>query len=96
MPLPRYEARKAMTLRIEKRSDDDGRVLRLSGRIQSEHLEELEAQIRTERPGIVLDLEDVTLVDLDTVRFLSLCESEGVRLLHCSPYIREWMLRERA
>ena len=84
-----------MTLRIEKRSDDDGRVLRLSGRIQSEHLEELEAQIRTERPGIVLDLEDVTLVDLDTVRFLSSCEAEGIELSHCAPYIRKWMDRER-
>jgi hypothetical protein len=29
------------------------------------------------------------------VRFLNKCEAEGVRLVNCSPYIREWMSRER-
>jgi hypothetical protein len=34
-------------------------------------------------------------VDVDAVRFLNRCEREGVRLVNCSPYIREWMIRER-
>jgi hypothetical protein len=55
----------------------------------------LKAQIGGNRPGIVLDLEEVTLVDLDAVRFLSACQAEGVALLHCPPYIREWILREQ-
>jgi hypothetical protein len=42
-----------------------------------------------------LDLDEVTLVDLDVVRFLSACEEKGVELLNCSPYIREWMRQER-
>jgi hypothetical protein len=29
------------------------------------------------------------------VRFLSECEAQGIELLHCSPYIREWISRER-
>jgi hypothetical protein len=29
------------------------------------------------------------------VRFLGLCESKGVELAHCSPYIREWVFREQ-
>lgn len=84
-----------MTLRIEERSDGYRTILRLSGRIQSEHLEELTAHIRRNRPAMVLDLEDVTLVDVPAVRFLSFCEAEGIALLHCAPYIRQWMDRER-
>jgi hypothetical protein len=44
---------------------------------------------------VVLDLGEVDLVDIDAVRFLNACESVGVSILHCSPYIREWMLQER-
>ena len=84
-----------MTLRIEERSDGHRTILRLSGRIQSEHLQELTAHIRRNRPAMVLDLEDVTLVDVPAVRFLSFCEAEGIELLHCAPYIRQWMGRER-
>ena len=42
----------------------------------------------------MLDLEEVMLVDLDTVRFLARCEAGGIELLHCAPYIREWISRE--
>jgi hypothetical protein len=84
-----------VTLRIEEGSDGNRTILRLSGRIQSEHLEELTAHIGRNRPAVVLDLEDVTLVDVPTVRFLSICEAEGIELLHCAPYIREWMGNER-
>ncbi len=43
---------------------------------------------------IILDLEEVTLVDLDIVQFLARCEAGGVELLHCPPYVREWISRE--
>jgi hypothetical protein len=43
---------------------------------------------------VVLDLEEVTLVDLEVVRFLGVCEADGAEITHCSPYIREWMVRE--
>jgi hypothetical protein len=43
---------------------------------------------------IALDLEEVTLVDIDIVQFLARCEAGGMELLHCSPYIREWISRE--
>jgi anti-anti-sigma regulatory factor len=84
-----------MTLRIEERSEGHRTILRLSGRIQSGHLEELMAHIRRNGPAIVLDLQDVMLVDLAAVRFLGACEAEGIELLHCAPYIRKWMGRER-
>jgi hypothetical protein len=40
-------------------------------------------------------LEEVDLVDVQAVRFLNACEAEGISVLRCSPYIKEWMLRER-
>jgi anti-anti-sigma regulatory factor len=83
-----------MTLKIEKVSDGQKTVIRLSGRLRAEHLDELKAQLEGNCQGIELDLEGVTLVDVEVVRFLSACEAGGVELLHCCPYIREWMLRE--
>ena len=44
---------------------------------------------------IVLDLEEVTLVDRDVVRSLGASEAVGVELVNCSPYIRDWIFRER-
>jgi hypothetical protein len=44
----------------------------------------------------VLDLEEMTLVDVDVVRFLGTREGEGVELVNCSAYIRDWIFRERS
>jgi hypothetical protein len=84
-----------MTLRIERTSEDSKTVFRLSGRIGPEHLEELRVEIKGWGHGAVLDMEHVTLVDVDGVRFLSDCESRGIELVHCPPYVREWIARER-
>jgi formate hydrogenlyase transcriptional activator len=61
----------------------------------SEHLEQLKALVGDEGERVRLDLEEITLVDVEVVRFLSGCEAEGVELLKCSPYIREWIFREK-
>ncbi len=84
-----------MTLRIEKALDAGKTILRVSGRIGLEHLAELKSQTEGMGPGTVLDLEHVTLVDVEGVGFLSDCEAMGIELVHCSPYIREWITRER-
>ena len=84
-----------MTLKIEKVSDRERTVIRLSGRLQSEHLEELKTQMDCDQSRIALDLDGVTLVDVEVVRFLRACEDGGVALLHCWPYIREWIIREK-
>ena len=85
-----------MALRIERVPRRLFTILRLSGRLQSEHLEELKAQIETSMQQVVLDLEGVNLVDQDSVCFLAACEANGVELSHCSPYIRDWISREKA
>ena len=84
-----------MTLRIETASAGQTAMLRLIGRVESEYLDELRDQLRKHRAQLVLDLDEVTLVDVGVVRFLITCEAEGIELQHCPPYIREWMERER-
>ena len=84
-----------MTVRIEKETHRLKTMIRVSGRLQSRHLDELKAQLEAAQSRIVLDLNGVTLVDVETVRFLNACEQEGVQFLHCWPYIREWMIREK-
>ena len=84
-----------MTLKIEKYSDGYSTTIRLIGRMRAEHLPELEKQIRESESKIALDLEDLNLVDVEAVRFLGSCEAAGITLLNCSPYIRDWIGKER-
>jgi hypothetical protein len=83
------------TLKIEKDSDRGKTTIRLIGHFRSEHIDELKNQIEKNGPSFVLDLKEVTLVDVDVVRFLGVCEADGMKIVHCSQYIREWMTRER-
>jgi hypothetical protein len=83
------------TLKIEKHSSHGKTTIRMIGRFQWEHVDELKKQIRSNGKQLALDLQEVTLVDLGVVQFLALCEAEGIELLHCPPYIREWIRRER-
>ena len=87
--------RSNMTLKIERYAEGTGTKIRLIGRMQAEHLAELEKQIRESGSKIALDLEEVNLVDVQVVRFLGACEAQGITLLNCSPYIRDWIGKER-
>jgi hypothetical protein len=82
-------------LKIERSSDGRSTVLLLIGRLRSEHIEELKSQVAGSELPTALDLDGVTLVDREVVHYLATCEAGGVEVLHCSPYIREWMLREQ-
>ena len=84
-----------MTLRIEATPGHQRTIIKLIGRIQTEHLSELRAQLDAIGASIVLHLGDVSLVNLDVVQFLSTCESEGIQLLNCPTYNRIWIDRER-
>jgi hypothetical protein len=35
------------------------------------------------------------VVDREVMRFFMSCEADGAKLEHCTPYIREWMEREK-
>ena len=81
-----------MTIKIERIRSR----IRLSGEFRSEHLDQVKTEIELCESSAVLDLEELDLVDVEGVRFLNGCEANGISVLHCSPYIREWMLRERS
>lgn len=84
-----------MTLKIERHSEGSSTKIRLIGRMQADHLAELEKQIRESGSNIVIDLDEVDLVDVHVVRFLGACEAQGIAILNCSPYIRDWISKER-
>jgi len=83
-----------MILRIERIPELRKVRLRLSGEFRSYHLDQVKAEISRGEP-IALDLEEVDLVDLEAIRFLNARVDEGISVLHCSPYIQEWMSGER-
>lgn len=83
-------------LRIEKDSSACITKLRLSGRIQSEQIASIRSEMADDRTSKILDLSEITLVDLGVIQFLNNCEDAGVQLLQCPAYVREWMMREHA
>jgi len=82
-------------LKLERHSDGERTTVRLIGRVRSEHLGEIANQMGGCGPNVILDLEEVTVVCAEVVSFLGSCEREGTELLHCPPYIREWISCER-
>jgi hypothetical protein len=82
-------------LRIERHSDGCVSRLRLIGRIQSDSIAGIRSAMNDGCTHKILDLSEVTLVDVAVVRFLIRCEDEGIKLVQCPPYVREWMVRER-
>jgi len=83
-------------LRIEEESDGYVNKLLLRGRIQSDRIACIRSALNDRSTPKTLDLSEVTLVDIAAIRFLISCEDEGVELVQCPPYVREWILRERA
>jgi anti-anti-sigma regulatory factor len=83
-------------LRIHKKANGDV-VFTLSGRIDKEHIAELERLIGAERKDrrVILDLKDMTLTGQDGINFLAQCEAAGIALVNCDPYVREWITRQR-
>jgi anti-anti-sigma regulatory factor len=72
-------------------------VLKISGRLDGENLTELKKLIDSEGGGrrLLLDLRELTLVDHEAVGFLRECDSDGIALKNCPPYICEWIARQR-
>jgi anti-anti-sigma regulatory factor len=84
-------------LRIQRYCNQGVVVFSLSGRIQIEDAGELQRLLTLEGAdqNVALDLQDVTLVDRDALKFLARCEAESIKLENCPAYIREWIDRER-
>jgi len=83
-------------LKIQRSSNGEV-IFRLAGRLNEEHVAEMETLLRSEAAArkIVLDLKDLTLVDRDAVRFLERCEAASIKLKNCPAYVREWIKQEK-
>jgi hypothetical protein len=83
-------------LRIE-RSTNGQVVFTLSGRMQTEDIENFRQLVAVETPGqqLMFDLRDVTLVNQDAVTFLAECEASGIKLENCPLHIRNWIDQEK-
>ncbi len=84
-----------MVLKIERITQGGQTVLRLSGRLNANDLDQIRAEIGALDRKTSLDLGEIALVDIEAIRFLADCELKGTTMLHCPLYIREWINRER-
>jgi hypothetical protein len=82
-------------LRIEIETDGPRTILRLIGRISAGCVEELRERVENRACVMILDLAEVHLVDLQSVRFRRDCQDQRIELRNCPPYVLEWIRRER-
>jgi hypothetical protein len=82
-------------LRIEIEMDGSRTLLRLIGRLRFDCIEELRQRVEMQAPLMVIDLAEVDLVDVQSVRFLRDCQDLKIEVRNCAPYILEWIRRER-
>ena len=82
-----------MTFKIERGSDGARSTIRLIGSVKSEHLSEIAHQLEICGPRAALDLEGLTVVGVNVIQFLGERERQGIELLHCPAYVREWISR---
>ena len=83
-------------LKIQRSSNGDV-VFALIGRIEMEHVAELQRLFSLEAADhhIALDLKDVVRVDRDAVKILSRWEADSITLKNCPAYIRQWINQEK-
>ena len=83
-------------LRIE-RSANGQVVFTLSGRMQTDDIEQVQQLLVVETPErpLMFDLRDVTIVNQDAVTFLADCEAKGITLESCPLHIRNWINQEK-
>ena len=83
-------------LRIERITNGQV-VFTVSGRLQTEDIEQVQQLLVVETPGqpLMLDLRNVTLVNQDAVTFLADCEARGIEIENCPLHIRTWIDQEK-
>ena len=84
-----------VAIRIETVRSADCTIINLIGELNGEHLSELRIPIEEAQQQVVLGMEEVTLVDLDVIRFLIDCQKQGVQLRGSPAYIVEWIAQEK-
>jgi len=98
LAVPRGDSRDhCPMLKITRETVAGSTHVMVSGRIGAPQVPDLRRFLEAENAStVVLDLTEVSLVDVEVVQFLLECEAHGVGLVGCPAYIREWMVRERS
>lgn len=85
-----------MVLRIERDERPGSVVFLLSGRIELQHVAELQAQFAAQCRRISIDLKEVRLVDRAVIDTLAGWQEDGIKLENCPAYVREWIAKSRS
>jgi len=80
-------------LKIVRSVNSEAVVYFLSGRIDEEHIAELQGAFDIETGRIKLDLREVTRVDREVVPTLAGWQAAGVEFSNCPAYLRNWISR---
>jgi hypothetical protein len=83
-------------LKIERSATSEAVVYLLSGRIDEEHIGELQAALDAETGAIKLDLREITRVDRESLPNLARWHDSGIEFLNCPAYLRNWIERVRS
>ena len=84
-----------MTLKIDRIAAEHATVIRLIGTLRREHLRIVTKQIQSCTGEVTIDLRELALISVEGVRFLNACEDQGIVVANASPYVSDWMKRER-
>lgn len=82
-------------LKIVRSENSDRVVFFLSGRIDQEHVVLLQGSFEAETLPIHLDMREVTRVDRQVVMTLARWSAEGIALVNCPAYLRNWIRKAR-
>ena len=82
-------------LKIVRSANSEAVVYFLSGRIDQEHIVELQAAFDAETEPIKLDLQEVTRIDRECVPTLARWQASGIAFVNCPAYLRNWISRVR-
>ena len=76
-----------MQFKAEIDNHEGFRIVRLAGRLQCEHVDELMRMCEESTPALRLDLTDLVSVDPSGLETLSLIQQRGAQVEGASPYI---------
>ena len=85
-----------MAFRIHTTVNEESVTFAVSGRLDVDGITELKRLLEEYPEGhrLVLDLKDVRLVDRLAIRSLAAFEGNGVRLVNCPAFVRDWIRRD--
>lgn len=66
-------------------------LLQIRAHLQQAQVSMIEEFIAQETDAVIHDLEKVTVVDREMVRFFAPCDARSIELRNCPDFIREWM-----